>query len=164
LTQLSYVFLELPKYAEGKKPETAVDKWAYFFRETVHLHDVPEELSEPPYTEALEAVRRIRFTETEWLEYERSKMAEQDFYGGLQLAHETGIKKGMEKGIKKGMEKGIEKGLAQGRGMLLTLLEQRFGEIPESARERVIAADMAQLDEWTARILTAASLDELLSS
>jgi predicted transposase/invertase (TIGR01784 family) len=150
LSQLSYVFLELPKYA-GNKPQTAVDKWAYFFRETAHLHAVPEELSEPPYTEALEAVRRIHFTDTEWLDYERSKMAEEDFYGGLTLAHD------------RGMEKGIEQGIEQGRrATLLTLLEQRFGELSDRARVRVSAAGPDELDAWTARVLTATSLKELL--
>jgi len=175
LSQLSYVFLELPKYPADKKPQTAVDKWAYFFRETGHLHDVPAELSESPYTEALEAVRRIQFTDTEWLEYERSKMAEEDFYGGLQLAHETGLKQGIERGIEQGIERGIEQGIERGieqgiergieqghRTMLLTLMEQRFGEIPASVRQRVATADTVQLDAWTARILTATSLDELL--
>src|SRR5262245_18002561 len=30
LSQVQYVFLELPKYAAGDMPESVVDKWAYF--------------------------------------------------------------------------------------------------------------------------------------
>src|SRR5512141_597548 len=45
LSQVQYVFLELPKYAAGDAPEALVDKWAYFFREAKNLEVVPPVLS-----------------------------------------------------------------------------------------------------------------------
>jgi hypothetical protein len=59
-------FLELPKYDDTRPPESAVERWAYFFREAGNLKMVPEVLAERPYREALEAARVTRFTEEEW--------------------------------------------------------------------------------------------------
>ena len=41
LSQVQYVFLELPKYDAGDSPETLIEKWAYFFREAKNLTVVP---------------------------------------------------------------------------------------------------------------------------
>ena len=90
LSQIEYVFLELPKYGAGDDPQTLVDKWAYFFRETKNLDVVPPALSEGPFREALEMTRMATFTPAEWEVYERAKMAEQDARGALEVAHEEG--------------------------------------------------------------------------
>lgn len=58
---------------------------------------------------------------------------------------------------------GIEKGLQQGAaGVLLRLLERRFGPIDEETRARVDKAEPDQLDHWSERILDAQTLQELL--
>ena len=54
---------------------------------------VPPALSEGPFLEALEIARKSTFTEAEWLEYERSKMAEQDERGRITFAHRQGEQK-----------------------------------------------------------------------
>jgi hypothetical protein len=48
------------------------------------------------------------------------------------------------------------------REMLLKLLRTRFGAVPEAAVERVTAADLAQLDLWAERVLTAPTLADVL--
>jgi hypothetical protein len=83
MSQVQYVFLELPKYAAGDDPQTLVDKWAYFFREAKNLNVVPPALSEGPFRDALEVTRTATFTPEEWEAYERAKMAEQDARGAL---------------------------------------------------------------------------------
>ena len=98
LRQVQYAFLELPKYGAGKAPETLVDKWAYFFREAKNLEVVPPALSEGPFREALEIARTSTFTEAEWEEYERAKMAEQDERGAISLAHREGEQEGKIEG------------------------------------------------------------------
>ena len=110
LGEVQYVFLELPKYAAGDRPETTVERWAYFFREAQAFNRVPEVLSTGPYAEALQVARLANLTVAEETEYERELMAEQDLRGGFTLAE----RRGMEKGMKKGMEKGMEKGMAVG--------------------------------------------------
>ena len=98
LPQVQYVFLELPKYRGGDDPQTTVDKWAYFFRETRYLQRVPDALAQGPYAAALEVARVANLTEAEGTEYEREKMAVQDFRGGLSLAEKRGREEGREEG------------------------------------------------------------------
>ena len=62
LPELSFVFLELPKYDASGEPETRVEKWAYFFREANTLTVIPPTLEHPPLLDALEAARTARFT------------------------------------------------------------------------------------------------------
>jgi hypothetical protein len=46
--------------------------------------------------------------------------------------------------------------------MLLRLLARRFGELPEDKRKQIESADAETLLEWSERVLTANSLDEVL--
>lgn len=63
-------------------------------------------------------------------------------------------------------EKGREKGRQEGRQEILreifvTLLAQRFGQLPESVERRAEAADVASLKRWSLRIASARSIDEV---
>ncbi len=102
LSQLRYAFMELPKYKGGADPESTVDRWAYFFRETAHLKSVPPALAEGPYARALEVARSSGFTPEEWEAYDRAKIAEQDARGALSLAEKTGRAEGIALGEAKG--------------------------------------------------------------
>ncbi len=54
--------------------------------------------------------------------------------------------------------------LLQGEAaVLLRLLERRFGDLPDWARHRVLAADAVMMEEWVLRVLDAASLEEVLA-
>jgi predicted transposase YdaD len=62
----------------------------------------------------------------------------------------------------KGMERGLEKGLRALRKVLLSLLEQKFGPIPEATRTRVEAiSSLERLTRLSERVLTARSLAAL---
>jgi predicted transposase/invertase (TIGR01784 family) len=156
LRQIQYAFLELPKYGAGKTPETLVDKWAYFFREAKNLEVVPPALSEGPFLEALEIARKSTFTNAEWLEYERSKMAEQDERGRISLAHRQGEHKGKIEGK-------IEGRAEEAARSVLTVLRVRGIVVPETARERILAEkEMARLERWLEKSATATSIDAVL--
>ena len=151
--EVQYVFLELPKYEGKKRPKTTVEKWAYFFREAPSLDRVPEELAEGPYAQALEVARRANLSEEEETEYEREKMAEQDFRGGLSLAEKRGEARGKELGEKRGRAMAV-----------LSVLEARGIALSEPARARILATeDDSLLARWLARVSTVASEAELLS-
>jgi hypothetical protein len=60
-----------------------VDRWAYFFRETGHLKNVPPSLAQAPFARALEVARSSGSTPEEWEAYDRAKVAEQDARGAL---------------------------------------------------------------------------------
>lgn len=63
------------------------------------------------------------------------------------------------------IEQGRQQGFQQGEGaVLLRLLRQRFGDQVDTYVERRIAtASVEQLDAWTSRVLSAATLTELLA-
>ncbi|MCA1792037.1 MAG: DUF4351 domain-containing protein [Thioalkalivibrio sp.] len=68
------------------------------------------------------------------------------------------IAQGLEQGLEKGVERGIRQGEAQ---MLLRQLSLRFGNLPDSVQARVESADADTLLQWSERILTATTLDEV---
>jgi Domain of unknown function (DUF4351) len=60
---------------------------------------------------------------------------------------------------------GKTEGKAEGkRELLLLLLRQRFGRLPAAAVARIDRAGAAELDVWSSRVLTAASLDDVLGA
>ncbi len=63
--------------------------------------------------------------------------------------------------LEQGRAEGIEKGQA---GLLLRLLERRFGALPESVRERVHDASVSELEAWAEAVLDAAELEEVLAA
>ena len=143
LSQVQYVFLELPKYAAGDTPATLVDKWAFFFREAKNLDVVPPSLADAPFREALEVSRTAGFTSDEWEAYERAKMAEQDARGALAVERQEGRAEGK-------------------RGTLLRLLGRRGIALSDEDRATITACESAQiLDRWCENVLDAKSIREV---
>ena len=58
-----------------------------------------------------------------------------------------------------GIQEGMQKGEVQ---LLLRLLHRKFGEVPVSVRQRIESADADLLLEWSDRLLTASTLDEVI--
>lgn len=70
---------------------------------------------------------------------------------------------GRQKGLDEGLRKGLDKGRLEGqRGILLKQLQARFGALPEAVTTRIQSAEGRQLDVWAERVLTAATLAEVL--
>ena len=152
LSQVQYVFLELPKYASGNDPHGTIDRWAYFFRETKNLEMVPPALAVPPYREALEVARMAGFSAGELDLYDRAKVAEQDARGALSLAE----RQGQEAGLAKGREEGLAKGL-------LAVLRARGIAVPDAVREHILAQrDTERLERWLEKAAVAASVAEVI--
>jgi predicted transposase/invertase (TIGR01784 family) len=153
LPQVQYVFLELPKYTAGDAPQTLVDRWAYFFRETNNLDTVPSALSEQPFRGALEIARVATFTLGEWDAYDRAKMAEQDARGALTLAR------------REGQAHGQAQGQAQAkRDFLIHLLARSRLILTKDDQERVTqCTDLAVLDRWLDSALSATTVTDVFS-
>ena len=117
LSQVQYVFLELPKYRSGDDPQGTIDRWAYFFREAKNLEVVPPALSETPYREALEVARMAGFSAGELDLYDRAKIAEQDARGALSLAERQGREAGRRstrgRALRRGPAKSPPRGCAK---------------------------------------------------
>ncbi|NJM08316.1 hypothetical protein HC891_22260, partial [Candidatus Gracilibacteria bacterium] len=60
--------------------------------------------------------------------------------------------------------KGVKEAGATLRALLVKLLTQRFGSLSEDAMTRIQNADTDRLTHWVERLLSAASLDDVLDS
>jgi predicted transposase YdaD len=69
-------------------------------------------------------------------------------------------REGFEEGRQEGLEEGRRKGIAL---MLLLLIRNRFGDLPEWVRVRVEPASWEQLEGWIEKLLTAPSIDALFN-
>lgn len=63
------------------------------------------------------------------------------------------------------IEQGRQEGRQEGfRELLLQLLRQRFGgQVDAQVERRIAGASTEQVETWTRRVLSAATLDELLA-
>ncbi len=102
---------------------------------------------------------------TALLERELGPEAKEAIVTAGQQLIEQGRQQGIEQGLQQGMEQGRQQGIRQGEcALLLRLLRQRFGdEVNAQVERRVTAASVEQLERWTGRVLTAATLSELLA-
>jgi len=64
-----------------------------------------------------------------------------------------------QKGRSEGMQAGMQAGM---QGLLLDLLTERFGTLPEWATERLRTASSEELHAWAKRVLNSASLADTL--
>jgi hypothetical protein len=62
--------------------------------------------------------------------------------------------------IQQGEHTGVRQGEAK---VLLTLLQLKFGAVPESVRSAIDAADAETLLQWSTRVLTATRIDEVIA-
>ena len=73
--------------------------------------------------------------------------------------------RGRQAGLEKGRDEGRDEGLKMGaRNLLLRQLRARFGALPAAAEARVQTAEAAQVDIWAERVLTATTLDDVLTT
>lgn len=70
---------------------------------------------------------------------------------GEQQAEERGEKKGEKKGKRE-----------EARKLLSKMLEHRFGELPDWARQEIAIADLRTLERWSLRLLKAKTMAEIL--
>ncbi len=149
LSQVQYVFLELPKYIKGAGAETTVELWAHFFRVSEGLEVIPPELAEEPFRTALEHARTASFTPAEWDAYDRAKVAEQDARGAVSLAERQGEVRGEVRGFARGHEQGLADGLRRSIEEVCELLTIRL-EPPR--RAEIEAMSREQLEALLARL------------
>jgi hypothetical protein len=73
------------------------------------------------------------------------------------------IQQGLERGLEQGIQAGRQGGIGQGEArVLLRLLELKFGPVPQDIRSRVESADADTLLQWSERVLSADSLEDVV--
>jgi hypothetical protein len=72
---------------------------------------------------------------------------------------------GMAKGMAKGMAAGESKGKTEeAERIVRRLMEGRFGPLPKWAASRLSAAGVNELEKMALKVMTAASVDEVVGS
>jgi hypothetical protein len=114
---------------------------------------LPHDLSE---AEAMRTKEKISVIYEEW----ERRVREEAERVGEQRGEQRGELRGEQRGELRGEQRGKEEGR---RALLLALLGQRFGTLPEQARARIQAAGSEELERMGLRVLTARTLADVLA-
>ncbi|HEX7836538.1 MAG TPA: Rpn family recombination-promoting nuclease/putative transposase [Kofleriaceae bacterium] len=133
--------------------------------------DVAHEVIRAPHgLEALAQVMRYILEVNEHVEPEELQgLVERDLgpeaKDAIMTAGQRLIEQGRQQGIQQGIEQGMQQGIQQGiQGVLLRLLRQRFGDaVNAQVEQRIATASREQVEAWTGRVLSAATLAETIA-
>ena len=146
LWQVQYAFLELPKLPE-RKPETGAPYWAWLFVHAPELNEVPADLPQGPFREALELADKATFTQEELDAYQK-------VIDEIQQVRDLAEAKWAE-GRAEGETAGSIKTMA---AAILAVLHARGIGIDSEVRAHIMACpDAATLERWLTRAVTAES-------
>ena len=154
LLQVQYAFLELPKLPE-QKPETGgAAYWAWLFVHAPELKEMPDDLPQGPYREALELANEAYFTQEEHDAYQK-------VIDEIQQVRELAEAKWAE-----GRAEGEVDGFAKGKAAaVLAVLKARGIPVGNEAIADIeTCRDVATLDRWIARATTAVSAEEVIAA
>lgn len=105
LEDMSYVFIELPKFLKDEDElNTVQDKWLYFFKNWQETNEVPEKIEEKELLEAYRSMEEYNWNASEREAYIKANIALTDEFDARRKEREEGRKEGIEEGHKKGLE------------------------------------------------------------
>jgi predicted transposase/invertase (TIGR01784 family) len=82
----------------------------------------------------------------------------------LERGRQEGRQEGEREGRREGLQEGLQKGRREGEaGLVLSLLEQKFGPLDARNRKRVMSADEARLLAWAKKTLVAVRIADVFS-
>jgi predicted transposase/invertase (TIGR01784 family) len=97
LKDLSYVFIELPKFNKQENSlETIQDKWLYFFKNWQDTKEVPSKVREEELLEAYRSMEEYNWNASEREAYIKANMALTDEYDARRKEREEGKQEGKE--------------------------------------------------------------------
>jgi len=117
----------------------------------------------PPEAAAYKVLsaRNRRRTRAMWMTWSE-RLKEEGKKEGIKLGEQKGIKRGEQKGIRLGKKEGLQEGARSLQQVLLRLLDQRFGPLPESVNRQVEAiSSLPRLTRLAEQVLTVSSIREL---
>jgi flagellar biosynthesis/type III secretory pathway protein FliH len=84
---------------------------------------------------------------------------------GKQAGLVEGKQAGLVEGEQKGLLKGKQVGLLEGERLVITrLLEKRFGKLPSTLQTRLEQATLAELEQWSVRLLTVNCIEDIFKT
>ncbi len=153
LLKVQYAFLELPKLPKSR-PTTGALQWAWLFVHAPELTAIPADLPPGPYRAALELANEATFTRGDLDAYRRvmDEVQQAREYGAAQRAA--------------GNAEGLAEVKAEHRAeTILIILAARGIVIDDGSRARITrCSDVATLDRWLVRAISASSVADVVSS
>ena len=149
------------RYGRTEELATRIRDWTALFAQ---VHAAPngfEELGTVVHYLLLVGDRAVKEVAVGML---HSVLGEQSAEELMRTYGEELIEQGRQKGRLEGQAEGMATGLARGRAVsVLQLLAARGVHVPTSAQQRILScADLASLDRWFERALTATQLSDVL--
>jgi predicted transposase/invertase (TIGR01784 family) len=124
--------------------------------------DVAREVARAPH--GLEALAQVMCYVLEVNEYVESEELQELLEREIGPEAKDAIMTAGQRLIEQGRQQGIEQGRQRVQELLLRLLRQRFGkEVDAGVEQRIAAASFEQIETWSARELSAATLAEVLT-
>ena len=97
LEDLSYVFIELPKFPKNEEGlETLQDKWIYFFKNWSKTKEIPSQVNEPELIEAYKTMEEYNWSREEINAYVKANLAFTEEKEARRIEREEGRKEGRE--------------------------------------------------------------------
>ena len=145
LEDLSYVFVELPKFEKQVGAlSTVQDQWVYFFKNWSETQEVPTNV-EGEIAEAYRSMEEYNWSQAEREAYVKANIALVDEFDARRKEREEGHMEGRKEGISIGEEQGKEQGKKEiaismlQRGMKSDLISQLTG-LSEHAIDQLSAS------------------------
>lgn len=180
LLQVQYAFLELPKVPKEKPQEGGAALWAWLFVHAPELTEVPIDLPQGPYRDALAMANQMTFTKLELEAYQKTVneieqlrvVLDAKFVAGHQvgvaLGHKAGVAEGHKAGVVEGHKAGVAEGHKAGKieanvSAIFAIFAARGIAVSDDARARIASCnDAALVEQWIGLAVTVASPDELV--
>ncbi|MBU4611131.1 Rpn family recombination-promoting nuclease/putative transposase [Achromobacter sp. GG226] len=162
--------MQLHRYLKAPRHDSLRRAFTVYIQRVLLARLVPGETI-PEVNDLQEMDAMLAERVVEWTEKWKQDGLQAGLEQGLREGRERGLVEGRERGLAEGREVGLQEGRQEGRqegideGLRLalrTLLQARFGPLPDWAEPRLMAADTSTLDAWARAVLTAASLQAIL--
>lgn len=109
LQDMSYVFIELPKFDKGEEElETLQDKWIYFFKNWEKDKEIPAKIQEKELIEAYHSMEQFNWNRDEMEAYIKANIALTDEYVARKHEREEGLQEGLQKGRQEGQKEIVQ--------------------------------------------------------
>lgn len=155
--KLNFIYLEMPKFNKTEEElETHFDKWLFAIKNLYRLDTIPGKLQEKVFERFFEIAEIARMAPEERSTYENSLK----YYRDVKNVIDTAKGEGWEEGRAEGRAEGCVEGETKA---LIKILEKRFGVVPESIREVVLASTAEVLESWIDAALDAESIDQVFN-
>ena len=154
-----YYLIKINQFDDIAK--NTVDEWIYFLKN----EEIKDTFRAKGLKEAKERLSIMKLTEEERFDYLRYK-EQLRFEKSLMLSnYKEGKVEGIREGKAEGMREGKAEGIREGKiDLLFNLLKAKFGSvISEAIRQRIVDAEIDEIEQWSTATLDAESIDEVFS-